>query len=80
MTFGNLDDPDSEVSVLIRERKGFTLQSEYGTEPSVYYVDGRIGGRESNVAPLEAQTGSSIQHLSSVDIDARRRIDGLAEE
>jgi hypothetical protein len=80
MTFGNLDDPDSDVSVLIRERKGFTLQSEYGTEPSVYYVDGKIGGRESNIAPEPAQTGSYMQHLSSVDIDAKKRIDGLAEE
>ena len=79
MTFGNLDDPDSEVSVLIRERKGFALQSEYGTEPSVYYVDGKIGGKD-NIAPDHAQTGSYMKHLSSVDIDAKKRIDGLVEE
>jgi Fe-S-cluster-containing dehydrogenase component len=78
MTFGNLDDPDSNVSVLVRERKGFTLQPEYGTEPSVYYVDGKIGGKESNKAPLHAQTGSHMQHLSSVDADAKKRFDGLA--
>jgi hypothetical protein len=80
MTFGNLDDPDSEVSVLIRERKGFTLQPEYGTEPSVYYVDGKIGGKESNIAPENARTGSYIQYLSTVDIESKKRIDGLAEE
>ncbi len=37
-TFGDLDDADSEVSRLIRERRGFQIQPELGTDPSVYYV------------------------------------------
>jgi len=37
-TFGDLDDPNSSVSRLIRERRGYQLHPEYGTEPSVYYV------------------------------------------
>jgi phenylacetyl-CoA:acceptor oxidoreductase subunit 1 len=36
--FGDLDNPDSEVSVLIKEKRGFQLHPEYGTDPSVYYV------------------------------------------
>ena len=37
--FGDLDDPDSKVSVLIREKEGFPLHPEWDTEPSVFYVD-----------------------------------------
>ncbi len=37
-TFGDLDDPNSEVSHLIKERGGFALRPEKGTRPSVYYL------------------------------------------
>ena len=41
------------------------LHPEYGTDPSVYYIDYKLGGND-NKAPVEAQTGSHIQHLSTV--------------
>ena len=36
--FGDLDDPTSNVSRLIKERSGFVLQPEKGTKPNVYYL------------------------------------------
>ncbi len=46
LTFGDLDDPDSEISRLIKERGGFQLHPEYDTNPSVYFIDGKIGYSE----------------------------------
>ena len=40
-TFGDLDDPDSEVSVLIRRHRGTVLNPELGNEPKVYYLEPR---------------------------------------
>ena len=38
-TFGDLDDPESEISKLIREKSAYTLLDEYGTKPQVYYFN-----------------------------------------
>ncbi|MEG0374514.1 MAG: 4Fe-4S dicluster domain-containing protein [Raoultibacter sp.] len=37
--FGDLDDPDSEISKMIVERKAVQLLPEKDTNPSVYYVN-----------------------------------------
>lgn len=36
--FGDLDDPNAEVSVLVRERQTFRLLEELGTLPKVFYL------------------------------------------
>jgi phenylacetyl-CoA:acceptor oxidoreductase subunit 1 len=55
LTFGDLDDPDSEVSRLIRERRGFQLHPEYDTDPSVYFIDGKIGQSDGTPKIEETQ-------------------------
>jgi len=38
ITFGNLMDPDSEVSKLAKSSGAYRVQEELGTEPAVYYI------------------------------------------
>lgn len=37
--FGDLSDPQSEVSRILKERSSFRLLEEAGTKPSIHYVD-----------------------------------------
>ena len=39
MIFGDLDEPNSEISKLIVSEKAFTLSSQLGTGPKVYYAN-----------------------------------------
>lgn len=36
--FGDLNDPDSEVSILLKTRRVWRLKEEYGTDPMIWYV------------------------------------------
>jgi Fe-S-cluster-containing dehydrogenase component len=37
-TFGDLNDPDSAVSTILRTRRAFRLKEELGNEPAIWYV------------------------------------------
>jgi Fe-S-cluster-containing dehydrogenase component len=39
--FGDIHDPDSEVSVAIREQGGYALMPEWGTHPANHYLPRR---------------------------------------
>ncbi len=36
--FGDLSDPASEISQVLKKHKAFRLKEDEGTEPSVYYI------------------------------------------
>jgi phenylacetyl-CoA:acceptor oxidoreductase subunit 1 len=80
LTFGDLDDPASEVAQLIKQHHGFGLHEEYKTGPAVYYIDPGLGNALSNLAPISAQTGGHMPGLSTQDEKARLIFSGLKKE
>jgi hypothetical protein len=62
------------LSVLIRERKGFTLQPEYGTEPRFIMWMAESGGKDLTRRLLHCTDREHMQHLSTVDADAKKRL------
>jgi Fe-S-cluster-containing dehydrogenase component len=52
MYFGDLDDPESVVSQLLRTHESRVLKPELGLRPNVYY----LGGGETGFAPAEFVT------------------------
>jgi phenylacetyl-CoA:acceptor oxidoreductase subunit 1 len=54
LQFGDIDDPNSNVSRLLREQKHFRMHEEIGTEPGFYYVyDKEDGGERASPAADE---------------------------
>src|SRR5215831_9123285 len=54
LQFGDIDDPDSNVSRLLREQKHFRMHEELGTEPGFYYVHGPAEPADTSPPPAAA--------------------------
>ncbi len=54
LVFGDLDDPGSNVSRLLKEQRHFRMHEEIGTEPSFYYLYGKVGGEDAPAASAPA--------------------------
>jgi molybdopterin-containing oxidoreductase family iron-sulfur binding subunit len=52
--FGDLNDPQSEVSQLVRNTPVTQIRADLGTEPKVYYIPAKVsgGGARSEIAPM----------------------------
>lgn len=44
--FGDTDDPNSNVSLLLREQRSFRMHAELGTDPGFHYLYGEANGPE----------------------------------
>lgn len=65
--FGDVHDPESVVSVAIRERGGYALMPEWNTRPANHYLPRR-------------RTGPSLHDEDLVRVDNPLRVDGLQPE
>lgn len=59
--FGDLDDPNSNVSRLLREQHSFRMHEELGTEPGFYYVYGAARTPEKQESPANASSAGGIR-------------------
>jgi Fe-S-cluster-containing dehydrogenase component/DMSO reductase anchor subunit len=60
--FGDVEDPNSNVSRLLREQKSFRMHAELGTDPGFHYVYGKAGDAEEAVAaPVVASAAGEIR-------------------
>jgi phenylacetyl-CoA:acceptor oxidoreductase subunit 1 len=67
--FGDIDDPNSNVSRLLREQKSFRMHEEVGTDPGFYYVYGeeqRPAG-PPDVSPL--QTAAEVGKIRTRGVE-----------
>jgi sulfite dehydrogenase (quinone) subunit SoeB len=65
--YGDIHDPDSIVSVAIRERAGYQLMPEWGTRPANHYLPRR-------------KTGMTVQPEDLQRVDNPLKIDGKLPE
>jgi Fe-S-cluster-containing dehydrogenase component/DMSO reductase anchor subunit len=62
--FGDIDDPNSNVSRLLREQKSFRMHAELGTDPGFHYVYGKANDGEPHeraAAPVVTSSGGEIR-------------------
>lgn len=50
LTYGDLDDRESDISILIQHRRNFRPREELGTDPSAHYLVGKGGGSVAGVS------------------------------
>ncbi|ATG49272.1 sulfate reduction electron transfer complex DsrMKJOP subunit DsrO [Celeribacter ethanolicus] len=62
--FGDLNDPESEVSKMLRDNEVSVLRPEMHTNPNVYYIglDDVLDGRVAGEAAYHPEMAASVQH------------------
>ncbi len=66
--FGDLDDPESNVSQLVRENKSFRMHEELGTGPGFYYLWDKVDAEGQAVdAPVDLAAQTMNDRLDAGD-------------
>jgi phenylacetyl-CoA:acceptor oxidoreductase subunit 1 len=72
--FGDIDDPDSNVSQLLREQRYFRMHDELGTKPSFFYLYAKADDAElpaGRTVPLRA--AQPAEKIRSRGVEPRRQ-------
>jgi phenylacetyl-CoA:acceptor oxidoreductase subunit 1 len=69
LQFGDIDDPNSNVSQLLREQRHFRMHEEIATEPGFYYVYGKAADGDEAASHTAPPTPSPAQALRSRGVE-----------
>jgi phenylacetyl-CoA:acceptor oxidoreductase subunit 1 len=67
--FGDIDDPNSNVSRMLREQRHFRMHEELGTEPGFYYLYGKADDESAALRPSPA---SPLSRLGTLPLRGER--------
>jgi phenylacetyl-CoA:acceptor oxidoreductase subunit 1 len=78
--FGDVDDPNSNVSQLLREQRSFRMHAELGTDPGFHYVYGKADGpeKDSGSVALESTLASGQLRTRGVEPSQQQHWDWKA--
>lgn len=69
LCFGDIDDPNSKVSRLLREQRHFRMHEEIGTEPGFYYLYGNTDAPAQPASSPDAPLVHDPGHLRSKGVE-----------
>jgi phenylacetyl-CoA:acceptor oxidoreductase subunit 1 len=67
--FGDLDDPESNVSRLLREQRHFRMHEELGTEPGFFYLYGKSGERDQQQGERPTASAAAAGDLRTSGVE-----------
>jgi Fe-S-cluster-containing dehydrogenase component/DMSO reductase anchor subunit len=78
--FGDADDPNSNVSQLLRQQRSFRMHAELGTDPGFHYLYGKASDPEKESAPAvpEVVPGASRLRTRGVEPSQQQHWDWKA--
>lgn len=67
--FGDVDDPNSNVSRLLREQRSFRMHAELKTDPGFHYVFGKANGQDSETSRPAIDTALAGSQLRTRGVE-----------